>query len=78
MRSGITFPENTIGTKQTDLPKIFRAMKAPFQSFRKFIEESNWDEQFLGYEKYMNRFAWYLIIASVVFFTPVCLNIFIR
>ena len=33
MRSGITFPENTIGTKAADLPKIFKAIKMPFQDY---------------------------------------------
>ena len=78
MRSGITFPENTIGTKAADLPKLFKAIKMPFQRLRKFIEESDWDERLLGYEKYMNRFCWAVLIASVAYLIPVCIAIFIR
>jgi hypothetical protein len=78
MRSGITFPENTVGTQETDLPRIFKAVKMPFHGLRKFIEESDWDERLLGYEKYINRVCWAVIIASVIYLTPVCIAIFIR
>ena len=78
MRSGITFPENTIGTKAADLPKLFRAVKMPFHGLRKFIEESDWDERLLGYEKYINWVSWAVLIVSAVYLIPICIDIFIR
>jgi hypothetical protein len=63
--------------KEADLPKIFKVIK-PFHRLRKFIEESDWDERLLEYEKYINRFCWAIIITSVIYLTPVCIAIFIR
>ena len=78
MRSGITFPENTIGTKTADLPKIFKVIKMPFQRLRKFIEESDWDERLLEYEKYINWVSWAVIIASAAYLIPICVAILLR
>ncbi len=77
MQAEATFPENSIGTRAAGRLKIFRAVK-PIEKFKKFIEESDWDERLLGYEKLLNRFSWYVIAASIIFFVPVCVNIFIR
>ncbi|MGV8057891.1 MAG: hypothetical protein AB2L12_07720 [Smithellaceae bacterium] len=77
MQAEITFPENTIGTKATRHIKTFRTINH-VKGFQQFIEESNWDERLLGYEKYINRLSWGIIIASIIFSTPVCINIFIR
>jgi hypothetical protein len=77
MQAEITFSENTIETKAADRMKIFRTM-TPIKRFEQFIEESDWDERLLGYEKHINRFSWGIIIASVIFLTPICINIFTR
>jgi hypothetical protein len=77
MQAEITFSENTMGTKASDRTKMFQTIK-PIKEFQKFIEESDWDERLSGYEKYVNRFSWGVIIASVIFLTPVCISILIR
>jgi len=77
MQAEITFSENAAGTKVADIVKIFQAIN-PIKKFQQFIEESNWDERLLGYEKYMNRFFCGIIIASSIFFIPVCISIFSR
>jgi len=77
MQAEITFSGNTIRTKAAGRTKMFRTIK-PIKEFQKFIEESDWDEHLSGYEKYINRFSWGIIIASVIFFTPVCIALLIR
>jgi len=77
MQAEITFSENAAGTKVADIVKIFQAIN-PIKKFQHFIEESDWDERFLGYEKYMNWFFYGAIFASAFFFIPVCISIFIR
>ena len=77
MQAEITFSENAAGTKVADIVKIFQAIK-PIKQFQQFIEESDWDERLLGYEKYMNRFFCGIIIPSSIFFIPICISIFSR
>lgn len=48
----------------------------PFQKFRRFIEGSNWDEELLKYEKWINVSCMVVIAVSVVFFFPVALSVF--
>ena len=77
MQAEITFSENAAGTKVADIVKIFQAIN-PIKEFQQFIEESDWDEHLLEYEKYMNWFFCGIIIASSIFFIPVCISIFSR
>ena len=77
MQAEITFSENAVGTKVADIVKIFQAIN-PIKKFQQFIEESDWDERLMGYEKYMNWFSYGIIFASAVFFIPVCISIFSR
>jgi hypothetical protein len=77
MQAEITFPGNTIRTKSVDRLNAFRAIN-PVKGFQQFIEESDWDERLQGYEKYINQFSWGVIIASVIFSTPVCITILIH
>jgi hypothetical protein len=77
MQAEITFSENEVGTKVADIFKIFQTIK-PIKQFQHFIEESDWDECLMGYEKNINRFFCGIIIASSIFFIPVCMSIFIR
>lgn len=77
MHAAITFPENRLRTKRAGSLKIFQAIN-PIKEFQRFIEDSDWDERLLGYEKYMNRFFCGIIIASSIFFIPVCISIFSR
>jgi len=77
MQPEITFSENTVGAKAADRTKTFPVIK-PLKRLQQFIEKSDWDERLLGYEKYINRFSWGVIIAAVIFLTPVCLSILIR
>lgn len=77
MQAEITFPANTIGRKTIGRQKIFPVVKL-VGKFQKFIEEGRWYERLSGYEKYINRFSWAIIIASIIFFFPFCLNIFSR
>ena len=75
MQAEITFSANTMGRKTIGRRNILPVVKL-VGKFQKFIEESNWYELLLGYEKYINRFSWVFIIASIIFFFPFCLNIF--
>ena len=77
MQAEITFPANIIGKKTIGRQNILPVVK-PVSKFQKFIEESDWYDRLLGYEKYINRFSWAIIIASIIFFFPFCLNIFSR
>ena len=77
MQAEITFSANTIGRKTIGRQNILPAVKL-VGKFQKFIEESDWYDRLLGYEKYINRFSWAIIIASIIFFFPACLNIFSR
>jgi hypothetical protein len=77
MQAEITFSENAAGTKLADTIKIFQAIN-PIKQFQHFIEESDWDERLLGYEKFMNLFSYGVIFASAFFFIPVCISIFSR
>jgi hypothetical protein len=77
MQAEITFSENAAGTKVADIVKIFQTIN-PIKKFQQFIEESDWDERLMGYEKYMNWFSYGVIIASAVFFIPVCISFFSR
>ena len=77
MQAEITFSVNTIERKTIGCRKILPAVK-PGSKFQKFIEESDWYDRLSGCERYINRFSWAIIIASIVFFFPVCLNIFSR
>jgi hypothetical protein len=76
MQAAIIFSENTLGAKTADRLKIFETIK-PIQGLRQLIEEGNWDEGLPGYEKYINRFSWAIIIAAVIYLTPICITIFI-
>ena len=77
MQAEITFSENAAGTKVGDIVKIFQAIK-PIKEFQRFIEESDWDKRLMGYEKYMNGFSYGVVIASSIFFIPICISIFSR
>ena len=77
MQAEITFSANTLGRKTISHQNILPAVKL-VGKFQKFIEESNWYERLSGYEKYINRVSWAIIVASIVFFFPFCLNIFSR
>ena len=77
MQAEITFSANTLGRKTISHQNILPAVKL-VGKFQKFIEESDWYDRLLGYEKHINRFFWAIIIASIVFFFPFCLNIFTR
>ena len=77
MQAEITFSENTIGTKAADSMKTFQTIN-PIKGLQQFIEKSDWYERLLGYEKYINRFSWTIIIGSVIYLAPICISILIR
>jgi len=77
MQAEITFSANTMGRKTIGRQNILSVVK-PVGKFQKFIEEGRWYDHLLGYEKYINRFSWAIIVASIIFFFPFCLNIFSR
>ncbi len=77
MQADITFSENVAGTKVAYTLKKFKAIN-PIREFQQFIEKSDWDVSLRGYEKYMNWFSYGAIIASSIFFIPVCISIFNR
>jgi len=77
MQAEITFSANTMGRKTIGRQNILPAVKL-VGKFQKFIEKGRWYDHLSGYEKYINRFSWAIIIASIVFFLPFCLNIFSR
>jgi hypothetical protein len=47
----------------------------PLKKFRCFIEHSNWDEDLLKYEKWIDASCMAVIAMSVVFFLPVALSV---
>ncbi len=77
MQAEITFPANTMGRKTIGRQNILSVIK-PISKFQKFIEEGDWHDRLSGCERYINRLSWAIIIASIVFFLPFCLNIFSR
>ncbi|PKN70262.1 MAG: hypothetical protein CVU54_06565 [Deltaproteobacteria bacterium HGW-Deltaproteobacteria-12] len=77
MQAEITFSENTLGTKAADHPKIFPIVKQ-VQRLNKCIAKSDWDKKLAVCEKFINRFSWGIIIAAVIYLTPVCINIILR
>jgi len=77
MQADITFSENVAGTKVAYTLKKFQTIN-PIREFQQFIEENDWDKSLLRFEKYMNRFSYGAIIASSIFFIPVCISIFSR
>jgi len=77
MQAEITFSANTMGRKTIGRENILPVVK-PVSKFQKFIEEGRWYDHLLGYEKYINRVSWAIIVASIIFFFPFCLNIFSR
>ncbi len=77
MQADITFSENVAGTKVAYTLKKFQAIN-PIREFQQFIEKSDLDKRLLGFEKYMNLFSYGAIIASSIFFIPVCISIFSR
>jgi len=77
MQAEITFPTRTIKRKTLNSQKILSVGQL-IHKFQNFIEDGRWFDRFLGYEKYINRFSWVIICASIFFFLPLCLNIFIR
>jgi hypothetical protein len=77
MQAETIFPENVAGTKVAETLTKFQTIN-PIREFQQFIEKSDWDECLRGYEKYMNRFSYGVIIASSIFFIPVCISIFSR
>ena len=46
--------------------------------FRYFIEHSDWDHKILAYEARVNKICVGIIIASVIFFFPAFIKIFLR
>jgi len=46
------------------------------KKFRRFIENSNWDEDLLKYEKWIDVSCVVVIAVSVLFFIPVTLSVF--
>jgi hypothetical protein len=77
MQSKIIFFENIFRSRTMDKPKIFYPAKLLHKFFR-FIECSDWDENLLKYEKYVNWLSYGLIAASAIFFLPVCISILAR
>ena len=77
MQAEITFSANTMERKSVNRRKLLPVMQ-PISKFQKFIEKGDWYEHLSGYEKYINRFSWIIVIASFIFFFPFCLNSFIR
>ena len=77
MQAEITFSANTMGRKTIGRENILPVVK-PVSKFQKFIEEGRWYDHLLAYEKYINRVSWAIIVASIIFFFPFCLNIFSR
>jgi hypothetical protein len=77
MQAEMTFSENTVEVKAAEHTKMFQNIK-PFQELQQCIENSDGDEWFLRCEKYINRFCFAIIIASLIYLTPVCVNIISR
>lgn len=77
MQAEITFSRNTIGTKVANRTKTFQTITS-IKGFQHFIEEGDWDERLLGYEKYINQLSWGILIASAIYLIPICIFIFSR
>lgn len=46
--------------------------------FREHIEREPWDEEIMQHEKILNIVSIGIIILGVIYFGPVCLNVFMR
>jgi hypothetical protein len=46
--------------------------------FRYFIEHSDWNEQIVAHEEWANRICVGVIVASVLFFAPALIKVFLR
>jgi hypothetical protein len=46
--------------------------------FRNFIEHSDWDDKILAHETWVNKICVGVIIASVLYFVPTLIRIFLR
>lgn len=53
----------------------FRSKGKLLKKFRYFIENSNWDEDLLKYEKWIDVCSFIVIAAAVLFFVPVALSV---
>lgn len=53
----------------------FRSKGNLLKKFRHFIEYSNWDEDLLKHEKWIDVFSFIVIAAAVLFFVPVALSV---
>jgi hypothetical protein len=48
------------------------------ERFRYFIEHSGWDDKILAHEESANKICVGVLIASVLYFVPVLLRLFVR
>lgn len=54
----------------------FMSKPNPLKKFRRFIEHSNWDEDLLKYEKWIDAWCVAVIAVSVLFFVPITFSVF--
>ena len=77
MQNKVIFFENTFEAGSMNKPKTLHPTKL-LHGFRRFVECSDWDERLLKHEKYVNWFSYGLIVASALFFLPVCISLLMR
>ncbi len=58
---------------------VYQTFSRPsyMKRFRYFIEHSDWDDKILRYEQWANRICVGVIIASVFYFVPVFVRLFL-
>ena len=54
------------------------SMPSYMKRFRYFIEHSDWDDKILAHEERVNRICMGVIIASVLYFAPALIRLFLR
>lgn len=77
MQADITFSGDVMRTKTADHLKIFQTAKS-IQGLQQFADGSYWPDRLLRYEKHINLFCWVAIVASVIYLTPICVDILVR
>lgn len=70
-----TFSRHTRGPRAT-----YRTYSRPsyMKRFRYFIEHSDWDEQILTHEEWANKICVGVMIASIIYFVPLLIKVFLR
>jgi hypothetical protein len=59
---------------------VYQTFSRPsrIKHIRCFLEQINWDKKILSYEDQANKICVGIMIASLIYFIPVVINVFLR